>query len=114
VVAWSKDLPRSLAAGGNFAFASIKDGEGRFLRQAHSLVLGFPVVRRLGGFSEVYRVSSAERGASPSWAFDAGFILPLGGSAQLDVEGGHTLHSVTPSWFCGMGIVFRVPKRLGI
>jgi hypothetical protein len=97
--------------GGNFAFASIKDSEGRFLRQVHSLVVGFPIVRRLGGFAEIYRLSSAARGASANWAFDSGLTLPLGGNAQLDVEAGHTIHSITPSWFCGMGLVLRVPRR---
>jgi hypothetical protein len=114
VLAWSKNLPRSLTAGGNFTFASIKDSQGRFLRQVHSLVVGFPVVRRLGGFAEIYRLFSAARGASANWAFDTGLALPLGGNAQLDVEGGHTLHSAAPSWFCGMGVVFRVPMRRGI
>ena len=114
VLAWSKNLPRSLTAGGNFAFASIKDSQGRFLRPAQSLVIGFPIVRRLGGYAEVYRWSSATRGASADWTFDAGLTLPLGGNAQLDVEGGHTLHSITPSWFCGMGVVYRVRRRPGI
>jgi hypothetical protein len=114
ILAWSKNLPRSLAVGGNFAFASIKDSEGRFLRQVHSLVVGFPIVRRLGGFAEIYRLSSATRDAPANWAFDAGVALPLAGNAQLDVEAGHTIHSITPSWFCGMGIVFRVPKTPGI
>jgi hypothetical protein len=112
VLAWSKDLPRSLTAGGNLAFASIKDSEGRFLRQVHSLDVGFPVFQRLGGFAEIYRQSSAARGAPANWGFDSGVVLPLGGNTQLDVEGGHTLHSATPSWFCGMGIVFRVPNAL--
>jgi hypothetical protein len=114
LLAWSKNLPRSLTMGGNFAFASIKDSEGRFLRPAQSLVAGFPIVRRLSGYAEVYRISSAARDASANWTFDAGLTLPLGGNAQLDVEAGHTLHSATPSWFCGMGVVFRVPKMPGM
>jgi hypothetical protein len=114
VLAWSKNLPRSLTVGGNFAFASIKDSQGRLLRQVHSLVVGFPIARRLGGFAEVYRLSSATRDAPANWAFDAGLALPLGGNAQLDVEVGHTLHSVAPSWFCGMGAVYRIRRRPGI
>jgi hypothetical protein len=114
VLAWSKNLSRSFTVGGNFAFASIKDSEGHFLRPAQSLVVGFPIVRRLGGYAEVYRLSSAARGAPANWTFDAGLTLPLGGNAQLDVEGGRTLHSATPSWFCGMGVVYRVRRRPGI
>jgi hypothetical protein len=114
ILAWSKNLPRSLTVGGNFAFASIKDSEGRLLRPAQSLVVGFPIVRRLGGYAEVYRLSSVTRDASANWTFDAGLALPLGGKAQLDVEAGHTIHSITPSWFCGMGVVFRVPRTPGI
>lgn len=114
ILAWSKSLPRSLTVGGNFAFASIKDSEGRFLRPAQSLVVGFPIVRRLGGYAEAYRLSSASRDASANGTFDAGLALPLSHNAQLDVEAGHTLHSATPSWFVGLGVVFRVPRTPGI
>ena len=113
-LAWSKSLPQSFTVGGNLAFAAIKDNDGRFLRPAQSLVVGFPVLRRLEGYAEIYRLSSVTRGASANWTFDAGLALPLGSNAQLDVEAGHTIHSVTPSWFWGLGVVFRVPRMPGI
>jgi hypothetical protein len=106
-VAWSKRLPVSLTMSGDLAAASSKDDQGRFWSSAESFNFGFPLARKLGGYVEVYQVTSPERGPGSVRTFDGGVSRPLGANMQVDLQAGHTLYSNRPSWFVAMGFVFR-------
>ena len=106
-----KDLPRKFNITGNINAASVTDAGGRYHASGASVSVGYPLWKGISGYGELYRTTIC-RGAGSASVTDAGFSRTLGNNYQIDIEAGHTVAGVRPSWFAGIGLVIRAPHRL--
>jgi len=80
-------------------------GDDRDLDFAATVVLGFPINSRLGGFAEL--AAAAPQEGDEELLFHAGLLVALGADLQLDIHGGLGLTDGAPDSFYGIGLSFR-------
>ena len=107
----SKDLARKFSVGGNINAASVTDPSGRYYASGASITAAHPLRKGVSGYAEIYRTSIG-RGGDTASVTDAGLYRNIGRNCQIDIEAGHTVSGVRPSWFAGVGFVIRAPHRL--
>ncbi len=104
----AKDAPAGFTLSSNFNFASVKDGDGRFLARALTMSAGHAVWRELSMYAEAYNVT-IDRGMGTSTIVNAGLTHPIGRGAQVDVLAGHSVAGRQVGWFVGVGFSIRQP-----
>lgn len=85
-IAWQKNLPAGLSAGGTLTGTSLSDEGVRRTWYASALSAAIPLPDRLAGLVEIYAASSDEPGNGSTWVSNAGVSRNFGPDLQIDMD----------------------------
>lgn len=74
----------------------------------YTLSLGISLVKRLSVFVESYGFLTQKE--TPDHRFDGGFTFLIAKNFQADVSGGIGITDISPDYFIGAGLSFRLPR----
>lgn len=74
----------------------------------YTLTVGVDIINKLGGYVELYGFLTQDE--KPDHRFDAGFTYLIRKNIPLDVSGGVGITEVSPDYFIGAGLSFRIPR----
>ncbi len=107
--AWSISLTDRIALWGTADLGAAREADGGVrAKPAANVSLGTTVVGSLNVFFGIV-AESPPIGSRPNlWSMEAGFVLPLGASNQIDVWGSRRFAGRPDAWFVGAGFVRRL------
>lgn len=84
------------------------DGNAPAATGIYTLALGMSIAGNLSGYIESY--GFLPQGSEPDHRLDGGFTYLIARNIQADVSGGIGISDISPDYFIGAGISFRLPK----
>jgi hypothetical protein len=105
-LAFAHTLSENLSLGYNLG--AEWNGEVPDASYYYSLALGIGLTSKIGAFVESYGFLYEE--FKPDHKADAGFTYLLSRNFQIDLSGGIGLSEISPDYFVGFGLSYRIPE----
>jgi hypothetical protein len=105
-LAFAHTLSENLSVGYNLG--AEWNGETPNAAYYYSLAFGIGLTSQIGAFIESY--GSMYEELKPEHKADAGFTWMLSKNFQLDISGGIGLSEISPDYFIGFGLSYRIPE----
>lgn len=74
----------------------------------YTLAFGLGLNKKLSMFAEIF--GFVRNGTEPDHRLDGGFTYLFARNVQLDISGGYGITEISPDFFIGAGVSFRLPK----
>lgn len=74
----------------------------------YTLALGIGLNKKLSMFAEIF--GFVRNGTEPDHRLDGGFTYLVARNVQLDISGGYGITEISPDFFIGAGVSFRLPR----
>ena len=98
-------LNERVSLGSQLSASFDEAGNGRALNSGATIVAGFPITGRVGGFTELAFEFPEDQDSLIS--FHTGLVLAMSSRSQLDVHGGFGMAGAAPDSFFGIGFSIK-------